>query len=876
MKVTNLRVNHLTNPMGYQMDQPLFTWVTSNAKGSFQKSAQIQIALDNSFENIVFDSSNSEEISSLGYKADIRLKPHTRYYWRVQVWDDADDHGISDTAWFETGKMEEEWNAKWIGTPYDGHLHPYIRNEFHIPGKIKSARAYVSGLGLYELEINGEKCGDEYLAPFYNDYNEWVQYQTLDVTECLWEGKNVVGALLGNGWYKGRFGFVDKMDQLYGNSFAFICELDIVLETGEHISIGSDETWQCHPSPIVSSSIYDGEIYDALQEVKDWSAVQADTEGFENACVLTPQCGALKERLSPPLVITKRINPIQLLDTLAGEKVLDFGQEVTGWVEFDCHLRKGAKVKLSYAELLQDDNFYNENLRTAKAEYTYRSNGELAHVRPHFTFYGFRFVKVEGVEDIKLDDFTACVIHSDLEQTGNIRTSNQKINRLFENAMWSQRGNFLDVPTDCPQRDERMGWTGDAQVFCATASFNMYTPAFYKKFLYEMYLEQKNQNGSVPHVVPDVLGQIAKIQGQENDAHGSCAWGDAACVIPWTEYLFYGDKELLAEQFKNMKAWVDYIKTQDETYCGGKRLWEHGFHFADWLALDNPDKKSSFGGTNPYYVASGYYYYSASLTAKAAEVLGFAGEQKYYERLTEEVKTAIQQKYFSDGNIIEDTQTALVMSLYMGFVPENQKTQVIERLKKKLDDKKCHLDTGFVGTPYLCPTLSKNGLNDYAYTLLLNEDFPSWLYEVNMGATTIWERWNSVLPNGYVSDTGMNSMNHYSYGSIVEWMYRYMCGLNPVESHPGFKEVVIKPQTDDRLGWVECEYLSAAGLYKISWKIEQGKTTYHVSVPFDSQAKFVLPKASSQATINGEYNHDLVENSEVMLSAGDYKIITVG
>lgn len=873
MKISNLRVNHLTNPMGYQMDQPVFTWITSDTKGSFQTAAQIQIASEEDFSDILFDSTRSEKISSLGYQAELSLKPRTRYFWRVQVWDDANDHGISDAAWFETGKREEAWQGKWITPAREESLHPYIRKEFEIPGKVKSARAYVSGLGLYEMEMNGQKCGDEYLAPFYNDYNEWVQYQTLDVAEYLHEGRNVVGALLGNGWYKGRFGFVDRMEQLYGDSFAFICELAIVLESGEQICIGSDESWQSHPSPIVSSSIYDGEVYDARQEVEGWSTVQADLTEFENTRVFTPDIGPLQERLSPPLVITQRIKPAKVLHTPAGETVLDFGQEITGWVEFDCKLHKGAEVTLQYGELLQDDNFYNENLRTAKAAYTYRSDGETVHVRPHFTFYGFRFVKAEGFGEIDPKDFTACVIHSDLERTGRITTSNEKVNRLFENAVWSQRGNFLDVPTDCPQRDERMGWTGDAQVFCATASFNLYTPAFYKKFLYEMYLEQKNQNGATPYVVPDVLGQISKIRGQENDAHGSCAWGDAACVIPWTEYLFFGDKALLAEQFQNMKAWVDYIKTQEEEHCAGSRLWEHGFHFADWLALDNPDKESSFGGTNPYYVASGYYYYSASLTAKAAEALGLEDERKYYEKLADEVKTAIREKYFPKTGIVENTQTALVMSLYMGFAPEEQKAQIIERLKQKLEDKNCHLDTGFVGTPYLCPTLSENGLNEYAYTLLLNEDFPSWLYEVNMGATTIWERWNSVLPDGHVSGTGMNSMNHYAYGSIAEWMYRYMGGLNPIEGRPGFKQTVIKPQTDARLGWVNAEYLSAAGLYKSSWKKAAGKTVYHVTVPFDAQAKFILAKPSGEVTINGEISQKLVDHAEIMLTAGAYEIV---
>lgn len=872
MKITHLMTNHLINPLGFLIHEPTFSWITSETTGKYQKAARLMIALDDLFETIVHDSGISKEISSLGYTVNISLLPRTRYYWRVMVWAENGESAISEPAWFETGKEEQPFKAQWITSPFEKEVHPLMHKKFQVPGKVKAARAYVTGLGLYELEINGQKVGDEYLAPFYNDYEEWLQYQTYDITAYLQEGGNGIGAILGNGWYKGRFGFHQHLAELFGDRFAFLCELDITLEDDTHIYVTTDESWLCHPSAVLHSNIYDGEEYDANKEVVNWSGFLCDTKDFVNAQLISVPCGALTQRLSPPLRIIKRLAPLQLLHTPAGEKVIDFGQVMTGWIEFRCHLPKGNKMIIQFGELLQEDNFYNENLRTAKQEFIYTSDGKERSVRPRFTFYGFRYAKITGMDEIDLEDFTACVLHSDLEYVGKIKTSNEKVNRLFENALWSQMGNFVDVPTDCPQRDERMGWTGDAQVFAATASFNMYTPSFYHKFLYDMLLEQRVRGGAVPHVVPDVLQITLDLIGQgEDKQYGSCAWGDAATVIPWTMYLFYGDKTMLESQFENMTSWVDYIKSQDDIHNGGKRLWESGFHYADWLALDNPDKSSSFGGTDPYYVASAYYYYSAVLTGKAAKVLGKAEEAQYYNNLAEEVKKAIWKKYFIDGKLQEDTQTALVLALYMDFVPRELKASLALELKRKLEENQIHLNTGFVGTPYLCPVLSQNGLEDYAYTLLLNEDFPSWLYEVNMGATTIWERWNSVLPNGLVSDTGMNSMNHYAYGSIVEWMYRYMCGFNPIEEAPGFKKAILRPQVDSRFTWVEGEYLSAAGLYQCSWKREDENVIYNITIPFDAQAELILPGKANSATINSQTVK--LTGQPISLEAGHYEVI---
>jgi len=469
------------------------------------------------------------------------------------------------------------------------------------------------------------------------------------------------------------------------------------------------------------------------------------------------------------------------------------------------------------------------------------------------------------------------VVHSDMDATGDIVTDNAKVNRLIANVQWGQRGNFVDVPTDCPQRDERLGWTGDTEVFSSTANFNMDTAAFYSKFMHDVLFEQKRHNGGVPHVVPDVIYLTCALEGHPDDmTWGSCAWGDAGTIVPWNTYLYFGGKNQLAREYENMKLWVDYIRSRDEDICGGIRLWACDFHFGDWLAMDNPDKESRFGGTDPCYVASGYYYWSTLLLVKAAKALGKAEDVAAYTKLAEEIKAAIRKEYFTaTGRIAIPTQTALAMSLYMGFAPEEFRNRQIKDLAKRLEDRNGYLDTGFVGTYQLCSALSENGEVERMYTLLLNEELPSWLYEVNMGATTIWERWNSVLPDGFMSDTGMNSLNHYAYGAVMEWMYRYMCGINPVEEAPGFKKALIRPMTDKRFDHAKATYHSAAGLYVSGWQQIEGGVRYTVQVPFDAEAQFVLTGKAARVTVNGEACSALAETGSLTLTAGSYEIVAL-
>lgn len=864
MRVINLKTNRITNPLGFDLGKPRLSFITCDTDATKQVAAQIQVAYDNEFSKIIFNSGKSEKIDSLAFELTIELDPRTRYYWRVKVWADNGEVATSEATWFETAKMEESWIGKWITPDLDNKIHPVLSKEFSLQKTIKSARAYVCGLGLYEMNINGRKCGDEFLAPNFNAYNKWLQYQTYDITDTLVQGENRVDVALGNGLYKGRFGF-DSAENIYGDKFVLLCEVVINFEDGTSLSINSDQTWKARKSKVLDSNIYDGEVYDAtFNDLTSYETREIDL-GFEK----------LQARLSLPVKIKERLKPIEVIKTPAGEIVLDLGQNMVGWMEFKTNAPKESEITLQYGELLQEGNFYRDNLRSAKAEFKYISNGEEAVVRPHFTYYGFRYVKVSGLHaEVNADDFTGCVLYSDMELTGHIETSNALVNKLFLNALWGQKGNFLDTPTDCPQRDERMGWTGDAQVFSGTASFNMNTFAFFSKYGYDLAREQEDRDGMVPMVVP-----AANVGGG-----GSSAWGDAATIIPWNVYLQYGDKGILVQQFESMKSWVDFIKKADDN-SGAKRLWTTGFHFGDWLALDGENPDMPVGGTDVAFISSAYYSYSSMIVSKAARVLGKEELAKEYEDLSKEVREAIRDEYFTKtGRIAINTQTALIVSLFMDLVPEGKRERIANDLKEKLKNDKNHLKTGFVGTPYFCKVLSENGCKDLAYTLLLNKDYPSWLYAVTMGATTIWERWNSVLPDGKISGTDMNSLNHYAYGSIVEWMYRYMAGINPVEDKPGFRHIKLAPQPDYRLKYAKASYNSAVGLYKSEWEItEEGNLSFKFTVPFNATASLMLPSVKLEnIKVNGKLlkEADLTskqsdENVAVELASGSYEFYYV-
>lgn len=850
MRVYDAKVNHMTNPMGFFMDGVSFSWKVDEARGKAQKAARVRVAADEKMQEILFDSGMDEQADSLAYPVELALEPRTRYFWQVTVLSDAEEEADSEVQWFETSKMSEEWTGKWLTCDSTEKRHPIFSKEIAPAKEMAKARLYVTGLGLYEAYIDGKKVGDEYLTPYSNNYNRWVQYQTYDITDQI-AGGGKLSILLGNGWYKGRFGFSAFEDKgYYGNEWKVIADVVLTYTDGAEEVIGTDESWTVTRSRIMFSNLYDGEQVDAT----------APELPAEEPTVCDAPKGRLEARRSLPVVAHEHIKPVELIHTPAGEQVFDMGQNFAGIFTFRVKEPAGTKIHIQTGEVLQKGNFYNENLRSAKSEYIYISDGNETVIRPHFTYYGYRYVKVEGVSDLKIEDFTGLALYSDIEMGGDVETGHDLVNQLVSNVRWGMKGNFIDVPTDCPQRDERMGWTGDTQVFSPTATFLADTYAFYSKYLHDMYTEQMDLDGMVPDVVPSA--------GVHSTA---CVWGDSSCIIPWNMYQFYGDKKILEDQYDSMRNWVDYISRVD----GDNHGWRSVFHYGDWLALDNPSGKTDevMGGTDEGYIANVYYAASAGIVAKAARVLGYEADAKTYQALCDEQFEEVKKEYFSQtGRCCIKTQTALILALKYHLSENEELTKKTLRLLFQISGDK--LKTGFTGMPLMCPVLSENGMNDLAYTLLLNEDYPGWLHEVKLGATTVWERWNSLDENGDISSTGMNSLNHYAYGSILEWVFRYVTGFRVSEEHPGSRHLLIAPTLNWKLKRAKGSYHSAAGTYETSWELaDPSHVTVKVTVPFGCTAEIVLPLVS-QETLADQSNPLFadVRDGKYFVGAGTYEV----
>lgn len=838
MYISRLRVNHKKNPLGFNLAKINLSWEVKDVCGKWAVETRIIVSESSNMEKLVYDSGVQENYHENQMLVSFDLKPRTRYYWQVEVKDDKGDCAKSNPAWFETGKLQESWTAKWIGTEENEKRMPLLYKEFELKEKPESVRWHVCGLGLYEAYVNEKKAGREFLMPGYHCYDSFLEYQTLDVTELLSQGKNKIAVLLGEGWYKGRFGFDGDYRNLYGNQKKCIGELHIRYANGQEECIVTDSSWKAEESSICENGIYDGEHIDETLEHKMLSVEEIE------------ETRPLVERFNPRIHKVEEFQPVSVKQEDEA-LLLDFGETVTGWVEITGAFETGQKVMMQYGEVLQKGRFYRDNLRTAKAEFTYVSKGKGETIRPHFTYYGFRYVKIKGLNPEKEYKFIAYRIMSDIERTGWVATDHDKVNHLLENTLRSQKCNFLDIPTDCPQRDERMGWTGDAGIFASTACFHMDSGSFFHHYMKNMQAEQEKCNGAIPFFVPR-----PKVKKEEHTNpfyldSGAAVWGDAATLIPWRLYQFYGDKAMLEEQYPVMKAWVDYeyerTKENEIPY-----LWQNDRQLGDWLALDNGNINNPIGKTDSGFIASVYHYWSTKMVKEAAESLGLE-ESKVYAEREKEIRNAILNYYFPDKKFcLEYTQTACALLLYLKLYPEGEREVITAKLAELLKKNNGHLNTGFVGTPILCMALSENGQNQLAYDLLLNEDYPGWLHEVNLGATTVWERWNSLEEDGSISGTGMNSLNHYAYGSIAEWIYRYMCGLNP--SIGEAVKMTIYPMPDQRLKKAEGSWRSVFGKYVCAWnwKSEQ-EVVCNIEVPFNANARFILPDGTEEILDCGKY-----------------------
>jgi alpha-L-rhamnosidase len=837
-----LRCEYRVDPLGIDVAQPRLGWqLRSPQRGVVQAAYQVQVARGG---KTVWDTGKvaSERSVHVPY-AGPALESSRRYTWRVRVWDGAGRASAwSAPASWEMGLLRpEDWKARWIEPAADEDAKvsppaPVLRGTFAVKGRVRAARAYVTSLGLYELEINGRRVGDQVFTPGWTSYGKRLQYQTYDVTAHLRPGPNAIGATLGDGWYRGNLAW-RKQRNLYGERLALLCQLRIEHQDGRVETIGTDGTWKSATGPIRMSDIYDGETYDARLERPGWSTPAYDDRDWTPVRVVEPAKRALVAAAGPPVRRIEEVRPVKVLRTPAGETVLDMGQNMVGWVRLKVRGPAGTSVTLRHAEVLDKaGNFYTENLRAAKQRVTFvlKGGGEEVY-EPRFSFQGFRYVAVEGWPggEPPLDSLTGVVVHSDMAVTGRFTTSSPMLERLQHNIRWGQKGNFLDVPTDCPQRDERLGWTGDAQVFARTAAFNMDVAAFFTKWLGDVAADQQ-ADGAVPFVVPDVLSENGR------GASASAAWADAATIIPWTMYLSYGDERLLERQYPSMKAWVEYMRRQ----AGDKALWTTGFHFGDWLAFATTASDYPGATTGKDLIATAFFAHSTDLLQRAATVLGKKEDAAEYAALLPRIKEAFRREFVTaSGRVGENTQTAYVLALQFDLLPEELRREAARRLAAEVRTRG-HLTTGFVGTPYLCHVLSRHGAVDLAYRLLNRKEYPSWLYPVTQGATTIWERWDGLKPDGSFQDAGMNSFNHYAYGAIGEWMYRVVAGLEVDPAKPGYKHVLVQPRPGGGLTSAEARLETLYGEAASGWALADGKATVSATFPPNTHGTVRLPAAT--------------------------------
>ncbi len=879
VSLTYLRCEYKVNPLGIDVRQPRLSWqLTAEGRGVVQAAYQVRVAESEAglAANPIWDTGrvDSDQSIHVVYEGPA-LASGRRYFWQVRVWDgDGAVSAWSETAFWEMGLLDaSDWQASWISPDWDkdpaeSHPAPMLRTEFTVDGEVVSARAYVTSLGLYEMELNGRRVGDQVFTPGWTSYDTRLQYQTYDATNLLQPGDNAIGVTLGDGWYRGYMGWQDQRN-VYGKNLALLAQLHITYADGRVQVVGSDDSWKVTLGPIRMSDLYMGEVYDARFEYPAWSRPGLDVSRKDAVRVIDHPKDILMAPPGPPVRRIEEVQPIAILETPNGETVFDMGQNMVGWVRLKVRGPRGHRVTLYHAEVLdKDGNFYTDNLRSAtqRVIYILKGGGEEIY-EPHFTFQGFRYVAVEDYPgEPSLESLTGIVIHSDMTPAGHFESSKPLINQLQHNIVWGQKGNFLDVPTDCPQRDERMGWTGDAQVFARTATFNMDVASFFTKWLGDLAADQK-ANGSIPWVIPDVLSHGSETGG------GATGWADAGVVIPWTLYLAYGDTRILETQYESMKAWIGYMQSR----AGDDLIWDGDFHFGDWLAYNTTQSDYPGATTDKDLIATAYFAYSTSLLQRIAGVLGKMDDAAHYGALADRVKEAFRKEYITaNGRMASNTQTAYALALAFGLMPEGQQVQAAGRLARDVRRFNNHITTGFLGTPLLCHTLSDNGYLDVAYDLLNQETYPSWLYPVKQGATTIWERWDGIKPDSTFQDAGMNSFNHYAYGAIGEWLYRVVAGLEADPEQPGYKHVRIQPQPGGGFTRARATLNTMYGETVSGWEITGGEFRLDVTIPPNTHATVRLPHATLAEVTESGQPLNAAEGITRSFQEGETVIVEIG
>ena len=877
LQVSSLTADYKTDPLGIDNPAPKLSWIIQSDQNNIMqasyeiRAAQVPADLAKAKKQI-WNSGKVASSQSVHIKYDGQaLKSYQRVYWQVRV---VDNHGEkskwSDPAFFETGILEDAaWEANWITPTWEEDVSksnpsPYLRKEFTLGKTIKNARLYISAQGLYQVEINGERVGEQEFTPGWTSYNTRLQYQIYDITAQLVQKQNAIGIVLGDGWFRGN---LPRKRNFYGTELATIAQIMVEYSDGTSEVITTNESWKAATGPILESDIYNGEVYDANKELNGWSKISYDDSNWKATKILETSKMILIAPEGPPVKVVNKLEPLSIKKTDEGWLV-DMGQNMVGWIQIKASGNNGDVLTLKHAEVLdKEGNMYYDNLRAAKCTNTYTLKGGTEETfEPHFTFQGFRYVMVEGYPgELTADDIRGMVIHSDMKPSGTFTCSDSLINQLQHNIVWGLKGNFLDVPTDCPQRDERLGWTGDAQVFGPTACFNVDAATFYTKWLRDLAADQ-DEDGSIPHVIPNVLGH-----------GGATGWADAGIMIPWAVYLDYGDVSVLENQYESMKQWIAYMKQR----AGEDLIWDGDPHFGDWLSFASTRSDYMGAYTHKDLIATAYYSYSSSIIARVANILGHEQDEAYYSELSEKVRLAFNEEFVTpNGRLVAHTQTAYTLALAFDLLDEKTAEKAAAYLAGDVEQFG-HITTGFLGTPLISLTLTDIGRNDLAYQLLNRKEYPSWLYPVTMGATTIWERWDGQKPDSTFQNPGMNSFNHYAYGAIGKRMYQVVAGIGIDEKNPGYKHIIINPRPGGGLTSAKATHKSLYGEIASGWELEGEKLTMKVEIPANTTASIHIPGDLSGVEINSSSLTDSgldykTVDGETVLSAGSgsYVIVT--
>jgi alpha-L-rhamnosidase len=877
--IDELRCEYRVNPLGIDVTNPRLSWIIkSQQRGQVQTAYQIMVAdcpkRIEQDKGSLWDSGKvkGNQTNQVEYRGKA-LQSHINCWWKVRVWDKAGNVSAwSEPAFWTMGLLKQDkWKAQWIGfdeplkTPTVTEigyikkstikLFPprYLRKTFATGKEIAQATVYASALGLYELHINGQKVGDDHFTPGWTDYNKRVYYNTYDVTDLVHRGDNAIGAILADGWYAGYLGGGPRRDN-YGGKTRFAAQLHISYTDGTSEIVRTDGYWKANTGPLLEADIYMGESYDARKEMSGWDTAKFDDSQWKGVDVTAEVNAVIQAYPGVNVRQFAEIQPVGVTEPKEGVFIFDMGQNFAGFVRLKIAGNRGDKITLRFAERLNEDGaVYMTNMRSARAADTYICKGQGEETwQPRFTFHGFQYVEVTGFPGKPaLDALTGIAISSDTPVVGSFKCSDETANKLYANIVRTQRSNFIDIPTDCPQRDERLGWTGDAQVFVRTATYNTDVAAFFTKWLVDLE-DAQSPTGAFPDVAPRKVATDG----------GTAAWGDAGTVCPWTIYQVYGDERLLEKHYGAMTRWVEYCKKHSDNLIRPVR------GYGDWLSINAETRKD--------LLATAYFAYSTKLTANAAEVIGKKNDAKKYNQLFEQIKERFNKKFVADdGKIASDTQTAYVLALAFDLLPEGKREIAIQRLVDNIKGRDWRLSTGFIGTKDLMTTLTKVGRTDVAYKLFHNDTFPSWGFSIKQGATSIWERWDGWTPEKGFQDPNMNSFAHYSFGAVAEWMFKTIAGIDT--DGAGFRRIIIRPQPGGRLTRAKASYKSINGPVATDWILEGDALKLDVAIPANATATVYIPTSDPKSVMeSGRPVSGKVEGLEYAGAEDGFAVLRAG